>query len=61
MSEEAKVVSFKDGKVIVKKSLKIDPNKDGEALLNLNLEFELDLSEVADEAVDYWKSRKDKK
>lgn len=62
---EGKVVDFKDGKVLVNFNLEkeIDPNKDGEPLagVKLNLNVWLSISELPDEALDYWKSRKDKK
>ena len=62
MTEEApKIVSFKDGKVKVKFSKSLDPNHDGEPLGSVSFELELDLAEVADEAVDYWQSKKSEK
>ncbi len=57
--EEAKIVEFKDGKVLVNFSKELDPNKDGEPLGGLKLSVWIDLSEVADEVLDYWKSRKE--
>lgn len=57
MSEE-KAYSFKDGKLIINKKISLDPNKDGENLLELTIGAELDLAEVADEIYDYYKSKK---
>lgn len=61
MSEEKKLYEFKDGKLFVSKDLELDPNKDGEALLKLSVSLELDVAEIPDEAIDFWKSRKEKK
>ena len=58
--EEAKIVSYKDGKILVELDKTIDPNKDGEPLAGIKLSLWVDITELPDEAFDAYKARKNK-
>jgi len=58
--ETGKVVDFKDGRVLVKFAREFDTNKDGEPVLGLDISLWVDITELPDEAIDAWKSRKEK-
>ncbi len=51
VEEKAKVIDFKDGKLLIEKSFELDPNKDGEAIAGISVKVWLDISEIPDEVV----------
>jgi|DEB0MinimDraft_6_1074348.scaffolds.fasta_scaffold194735_3 hypothetical protein len=55
-----KVVKFENGKVLIEFEKTFDPNQDGEPIGAVSVRVWLDLSELPDEALDYWKSKKEK-
>lgn len=57
---EAKVIDFKDGKLLIEKSFELDPNKDGEAVAGVSIKVWVDITEIPDEAVALWKEKKGK-
>ena len=55
-----KVVKFENGKVQIEFEKSFDPNNDGEPVGAVTFKLWLDLSELPDEAIDYWRSKKEK-
>ena len=51
VEEKAKVIDFKEGKLLIEKSFELDPNKDGEAVAGVAVKVWLDISEIPDEVV----------
>lgn len=51
MGSEAKVIDFKDGKLLIEKNFELDPNKDGEPVGGVSLKVWLDIAEIPDEVV----------
>lgn len=58
---KAKLVDFKDGKLLIEKEFVLDPNKDGEPLGAVKIGMWLDISELPDEAISAYTKLKDKK
>ena len=58
--KEAKIVEYKDGKVLINFEKELDPNQDGELLGGIKFTLWIDITELPDEAYDAYKSRKDK-
>ena len=53
-----KLVRVEGEMLIIEKSGVVDPNKDGEPLLEMGGYVKIHLSELPDELYDYWKNRK---
>ena len=59
--EKKKIVEYKDGKVMVKFDKEFDFNNDGEPVLKMGVNVELDVMEIPEEAYAMWKAKKEEK
>lgn len=55
MSEDKKLITIEDDKLVISKKVEVDPNKDGEPVLILDATVKVDIKELPDELYDLWK------
>ena len=58
IAEKKKMVTFEDGKLKISFQKEFDTNNDGEPLGKIEMNVEVDLMEIPDEAYDAWMNRK---